>query len=238
MTKETNERLHPDGIGIANHSERKTDWLFDAGELIAIASPLDMAVAEDNLYEALDRYGLSPTNDCMVMGGTSGQDPTVTILGPARRAAPYRYLCEYELGGGCYAGPGRDERELVWCRDFKALHGYLGEAAGLIGLIEKVSARSERKRQSRGAEKSSVFPAGSKRHRFRRPMKDIQATFQFIAHCHSRFDDELRESKRKGDLENNSAISHTMLMLRDIGRFILDIDPGDDGNPFGGPIDY
>src|SRR5215467_8804399 len=106
MTKETNEKLHPNGIEIRNRSERKTDWtdwLFDNGELIAIESPLDMAAAEDNLYEALDRYGLSPANDCMVMGGTSGQDPTVTILGPAAAAAPYWYLVEYALRADWWA---------------------------------------------------------------------------------------------------------------------------------------
>jgi hypothetical protein len=69
-------------------------------------------------------------------------------------------------------------------------------------------------------------------------MKDPAAIFGYLRSNHHHLHEQLRESKRRDDLYNNCAISSQMILLRDIGRFILGFDPEDDTNPFGGPEDY
>jgi hypothetical protein len=55
---------------------------------------------------------------------------------------------------------------------------------------------------------------------------------------HASLHDHLRDSKRRGDLHANAFNSTTMMALRDVGRFLVGMDPEDDTSPFGGPDDY
>jgi len=83
-------------------------------------------------------------------------------------------------------------------------------------------------------------------------MRDSVETFNYIEQYHQAQHAHLRESRRKWEqakkdnkpeeegfyADQNCACSSTMIALRDIGRFMLGIDPEDDSNPFDGPDDY
>jgi hypothetical protein len=69
-------------------------------------------------------------------------------------------------------------------------------------------------------------------------MRSAAETFELLGRMHACLYDELKKSKARGDYEMNHVNSSKMIMLRDIGRFILRWDPEDDANPFGGPDDY
>jgi hypothetical protein len=78
----------------------------------------------------------------------------------------------------------------------------------------------------------------------------LQQVLDHLAERHEWLHDQLRadklerrnapEGERRQELETRNAFnSITMMALRDVGKFILGIDPTeDDRNPFGGPDDF
>jgi hypothetical protein len=84
------------------------------------------------------------------------------------------------------------------------------------------------------------------------PRPDAAAIFNYIARYYRARHACLRGSKQawaEADVagnaqqqrvcaEQNSATSAIMMCLRDIGRYMLNLHPEDDSNPFGGPEDY
>jgi hypothetical protein len=69
-------------------------------------------------------------------------------------------------------------------------------------------------------------------------MRSVTDIFGFLKGRHAFLYEEVKKSKQRGDLDANARDSITMMALRDAGRFILEMDPEDDTNPFGGPDDY
>jgi hypothetical protein len=63
-------------------------------------------------------------------------------------------------------------------------------------------------------------------------------TFEMLEGRHAFLHKRLRDAKCRGDLEATADCSITMLALRDVGRFLLGMDPEDDTNPFCGLDDY
>jgi hypothetical protein len=63
-------------------------------------------------------------------------------------------------------------------------------------------------------------------------------TFETLKARHAVLHDQLRDSKRRGDLNANLINSAEMMALRDAGRALMGMDPEDDANPFGGTDDY
>jgi hypothetical protein len=66
------------------------------------------------------------------------------------------------------------------------------------------------------------------------PMRTAIEVFEMLKARHAFLHNCLRDSRRRGDLEANAGTSSEMITLRDVGRFMLGMDPEDDTNPFGG----
>ena len=63
-------------------------------------------------------------------------------------------------------------------------------------------------------------------------MKDASAIFTYVGQRHRHLHDQLLQARRTGDKSFVAIVSSQMTELRDLGRFILGIDPEDDSNPF------